>query len=105
MKNLYNVSRRLNTPKNSKFIAGKKLNYKIKIWIKNYIKKTPYYFSDRVLAAGFNIILDSHQVNHANSKLNVSPNNWEFEILRFFKIFKEMATLNARITSHYEYKI
>ena len=36
--------------------------------------KNPYCFTDRNLKVGFNIILESHQINHANSKLIIKPN-------------------------------
>ena len=34
----------------------------------------PFYFTDRALQVGFNITLESHHINHANSKLIVKPN-------------------------------
>ena len=34
----------------------------------------PFYFTDRNLQVGFKIDLDSHQINHANSKLTITPN-------------------------------
>ena len=40
----------------------------------------PYYFTDRVLQVGFNITLESHHINHADSKLIVKPNYPEFGI-------------------------
>ena len=33
----------------------------------------PYYFTDRNLRVGFKIILDSHHINQANSKLSITP--------------------------------
>ena len=40
----------------------------------------PYYFTDRYLKMGFKINLDSHQINHANSKSTITPNYIEFSI-------------------------
>ena len=39
-------------------------------------KKTinPYYFGDETLKIGFKINLESHNINHANSFLNIIPN-------------------------------
>ena len=39
-----------------------------------------YYFTDRYLKAGFEINLDNHHINHANSKLTITPNYPEFGI-------------------------
>ena len=40
----------------------------------------PYYFTERALQVGFDIKLDSHHINHANSKLTIYPNYTEFGI-------------------------
>ena len=40
----------------------------------------PYYFTDRILRAGFKINLDSHNLHHTNSKLTITPNLHEFGI-------------------------
>ena len=52
----------------------------------------PFYFSDRNLRVGFKISLDSHHINHANSKITVSPNYPEFgiEVRYINKIIKEL---------------
>ena len=39
-----------------------------------------YYFTDRALKVGFNIRLDSHHINYANSKLTMNLNYTEFGI-------------------------
>ena len=43
---------------------------------KESTKKTinPYFFTDRALKLGFNITLENHHINHANSNLIVKPN-------------------------------
>ena len=40
----------------------------------------PYYFTDRNLRVGFKINLDSHHINHSNSKLTIIPNHPEFGV-------------------------
>ena len=35
----------------------------------------PYYFTDRNLKVGFKINSDSHNINHLNSKLTITPNH------------------------------
>ena len=40
----------------------------------------PYYFTDRKLKVGFNITLESHHINHAISKLTITPIYPEFGI-------------------------
>ena len=40
----------------------------------------PYYFTDRSLIKGFKTNLDSHHINHAKSKLTITPNYPDFGI-------------------------
>ena len=51
------------------------------------------YFTDRNLKVGFKNNLDSHHINHANSKLTITPNYPEFRIeVRYInKIIKELS--------------
>ena len=67
---------------------------------------SPYYFTDNALQVGFNVKLDSHHINHANSKLTISPNYPEFGIEPRYinKILKEMATIYARLINQYKFK-
>ena len=60
---------------------------------------TTYYFTDRALRVGFLLNLDSHHINHANSKLTINPNHPEFGIeTRYInQILKEMFVLYARL--------
>ena len=66
----------------------------------------PYYFTDRALRIGFKINLDSHHVNHANSKLTLTPNHPEFGIeFRFInKIMKELVVNYARLINQYKFR-
>ena len=40
----------------------------------------PQFFTDRNLKMGFKINLDSHHINHASSKITVTPKYPEFGI-------------------------
>ena len=63
-------------------------------------------FSDRNLKIGFKIILDSHHINHAKSKLTVTPNFQEFgiEVRYIKKIMKELSVIYARLINQYKFK-
>ena len=70
----------------------------------------PYYFTDRALRVGFKIKLDTHHINHANSKLTINPNYPEFGIetrydnIDMNKITKEMAIIYARLINQYKFE-
>ena len=66
----------------------------------------PYYFTDRNLIVGFKKNLDSHHINHANSKITIIPNYPEFGIeFRYFnKIIKELSVIYARLEYQYKFK-
>ena len=66
----------------------------------------PYYFTDRILRVGFKINLDSHHINHANSKLTIIPNHLEFgiEVRYINKILKELTMIDARLINQNKYK-
>ena len=66
----------------------------------------PYYFTSRALQVGFKINLDSHQINHTNSKLTILPKYPEFGIeLRYIiKIMKELAMIYARLLNQNKFK-
>ena len=66
----------------------------------------PYYFTDRNLQVGFKINLDSHHINHANSKLTIFPNYPEFgiEVRYINKIMKEISIIYARIINQYKFR-
>ena len=57
----------------------------------------PYYFTDRKLKVGFTINLDNYHINHANSKLTITPNHPEFgiEVRYINKIIKELSIIYA----------
>ena len=66
----------------------------------------PYYFTDRNLKLGFKINLDSHHINHANSKLTIIPNYPEFwiEVRYINKVIKELSVIYARVIYQYIFK-
>ena len=66
----------------------------------------PYYITNRALQVGFKFNLDSHRINHANSKLTITPNFPEFGIqVRYInKIMKELAVIYARLINQYKFK-
>ena len=55
---------------------------------------------------GFKINLDSHHINHANSKLTITPNFPEFgtEIRYTNKIMKEISVIYARLINQYNFR-
>ena len=55
---------------------------------------------------GFKIKLDSHHINHANSKLTITPYFPEFgiEIRNINKIQKELSVIYARLINQYIFK-
>ena len=59
---------------------------------------SPHYFTDRVLQVGFNVTLESHQMNHSISKSFIKPIYREFEIeVRYDNtIIKELSANYAR---------
>ena len=66
----------------------------------------PYYFIDGNLKNGSKIILESHNINHANSILTITPiySDFGFETRYINKILKEMATIYAMLIKQYKFK-
>ena len=66
----------------------------------------PYYFTDRNVKVAFKTSLDSHHINHANSKLTITPIYSKFGIETIYnnKIVKEMATIYARLINQYIFR-
>ena len=81
---------------------------KIKLDDKELAKKmiNPYYFSDRNLQVAYKINLDSHHINHLNSKLTISSNfeNTGIEFRFINKIMREMAIIYARLINQYKFR-
>ena len=66
----------------------------------------PPYFTDRNSKIGLNITLESHHINHANSKLTITPNYAEFgiEVRYINQIIKELSVIYARLINQYKFK-
>ena len=66
----------------------------------------PFYFTDRNLRVGFKINLESHNINHANSKLTITPNYPELgiEVRYINKIVKELSVIYARLLNQYKFR-
>ena len=66
----------------------------------------PYYFSDRNLKVAYKINLDSHHINHLNSKLTISSNfeNTGIEFRFINKIMREMSIIYARLINQYKFR-
>ena len=65
-----------------------------------------YFFTDKNLKKGSKINLESHNINHANSLLNIEPNFPDIGIeTRYInKIRKEVATIYVRLLNQYKFK-
>ena len=76
------INNKLYNPKSLKQIARDNIKLADKQMSQEITKKksNPYFFTDRNPKVGFKINLDSHHINHANSKLTITPNFPEFGI-------------------------
>ena len=65
-----------------------------------------YYFTDMYLKVGFKINLDTHHINHANSKSTITPNFPEFgiETRDIKKILEELSLIYARLINQYIFR-
>ena len=66
----------------------------------------PNYFTDGALKISFIISLDSHHINHANSKIFVRPNYPEFgiEVRYVNKVMREVSVIYARLIYQFKFK-
>ena len=89
---LENKIYKIHNPKSVKQLARDNIRLDDRQLNKELAKKmiNPYDFTNRALQVAFKINLDSHHINHANSKLTITPNFPEFGLeLRYFnKIMK-----------------
>ena len=95
---------KVHNPKTLKQLAREKIKLENKDLAKMMIN--PYYFTDENLKIGFKINLESHNINHANSILTITPNFPEFGIeFRYInKIVKELSVIYARLINQYKFK-
>ena len=96
--------RKVDNPKTLKQLAREKIKLDDKELAKIMIN--PYYFIDENLKIGFKINLESHNISHANSILNITPNFPDFGIeFRYInKIIKELSVIYARLINQYKFK-
>ena len=103
-----NQIKKINNPKPLKQLARNNIKLDDKQLNKELAKKmiNPYYFTDRNLKVGFKINLDSHNLQHTNSKSTSTPYHPEFGIeFRYInKIMKELAVIYARLINQYKFK-
>ena len=103
-----NKFNKIYNPKSLKQIAPDNIRLDDKQLIKELAEEmiNPSYFTDRNLKGGFGINLDSHNINHANSKLTIMPNFPEFgiEVRYINKILKELAIIYARLINQYKFR-
>ena len=92
IKKIYNPESLKQLARNNIKLDDKQLNKELARTMIN-----PYYFTDRNLKVGFKINLDSHHINHLNSKLTIIPNYPEFgiEVRYINKILKELSIIYA----------
>ena len=99
---------KIHNPRSLKQIARDNIRLDDKQLNKELAKKmiNPYYFNDKNLRVGFKINLDSHHINHANSKITITPNYPEFgiEVRYINEIMKELSVIYARLINQYKFK-
>ena len=92
-----NNYKKIYNPKSLKQLARNNIKLDDRQLNKEIAKKmlNPNYFTDNNLRVGFKINLDSHHINHLNSKLTITPNHPEFKIeVRYInKIMKELSNI------------
>ena len=103
-----NKNNKLYNPKSLKQLARDNIRLDDKQLNKELTKKmiNPYYFTNGNLKVGLKIILDSHHINHANSKITITPNYPEFgiEVCYINKIMKDLSVIYARLINQYKFK-
>ena len=103
-----NKIKKIYNPKPLRELARDNIRLDDKHLNKELAKKmnNPYYFTDRNSKVGFKVNLDSHHIDHANSKLTITPNFIEFGIeLRYInKIMKELSIIYAKLINQYKFK-
>ena len=102
-----NKIKKIYNPKSLKQLARNNINLDDKQLNKELAKKmiNPYYFSDRNLQVAYKINLDSHHINHLNSK-TISSNfeNTGIEFRFINKIMREMSIIYARLINQYKFR-
>ena len=103
-----NKNEKIYNPKPLKQLARNNIKLDDKQLNKELARKmiNPYYFSDRNLQVAYKINLDSHHINHLNSKLTISSNfeNTGIEFRFINKIMREMSIIYARLINQYKFR-
>ena len=103
-----NKIKKIYNPKSLKQLARNNIKLDDKQLNKDLARKmiNPYYFTDRNLQVGFKIDLDSHHINHLNSKITITPNFKELgiEVRYINKILKELSIIYARLINQYKFR-
>ena len=103
-----NIIRKIYNPKRLRQLARDNIRLDERQLNKELAKKmlNPYYFTDRALQVGFKINLDSHHINHTNSKLTIIPSYPKFgiEVRYINKIIKELSIIYARLIKQYKFR-
>ena len=103
-----NKIEKIYNPKPLKQLARNNIKLDDKQLNKELAKKmiNPYYFSDRNLQVAYKINLDSHHINHLNSKLTITSNfeNTGTEFRFINKIMREMSIIYARLIIQYKFR-
>ena len=103
-----NKIEKIYNPKALKQLARNNINLDDKRLNKELAEKmiNPYYFRDRNLQVAYKINLDSHHINHLNSKLTITSNfeNTGIEIRFINKIMRELSIIYARLINQYKFR-
>ena len=103
-----NKLKKIYYPKSLKQLARNNIRLDDKQLNKELAKKmiNPYYFSDRNLQVAYKINLDSHHINHLNSKVTISSNfeKTGIEFRFIIKIMREMSIIYARLINQYKFR-
>ena len=103
-----NKIKKIYNPKPLRQLARDNIKLDDKQFNKGLAKRmvNPYYFTDRALQVGFKSNLDSHHINHANSKITIMSNYPEFgiEVRYINKIIKELSVIYARLINQYKFR-
>ena len=95
-------------PKDLKELARDNINLNDRELNKEIAKKmlNPYYFKDKDFYNFLKINLDSHHINHLNSKITISStteyNDISISLINI--LVKEMATIYAKLISQFKFK-
>ena len=99
---------KINNPKSLKELSRDKIKLNDRELNKALAKKmiNPYYFKDKNFYNFLKINLDSHHINHLNSKITISDiteyNNISMDLIN--RLVREMSAIYARLIGQYKFK-